>query len=201
MGAGCEPRGRTPQTVVCVEEVRRGQSVGCGAEAHGRGAGLGVGALQLFCLGATASSLPPTPSSPIPERRRRCSARATAKKRWGCRCRRSWTAPLVASRRARKASSRWVGGGRPWLAVQPRSAALPHCHAVAAGVRQRPGVPTLQPHPCALLPAQVVALPLFSGLATHFPRCQALLAAVEDNLAMWSEEATKLPESKVKADH
>ncbi len=39
------------------------------------------------------------------------------------------------------------------------------------------------------LPPQVVALPLFSGLATHFPCCQALLAAVEDNLAMWLQEA------------
>ncbi len=38
---------------------------------------------------------------------------------------------------------------------------------------------------------QVVALPLFSGLATHFPRCKALLAAVEDNLAMWLEEGAK----------
>ena len=47
----------------------------------------------------------------------------------------------------------------------------------------------LQSLPCPRLPAQVVALPLFSGLATHFPRCKALLAAVEDNLAMWMEEA------------
>lgn len=33
----------------------------------------------------------------------------------------------------------------------------------------------------------VIALPLYSTLAAHFPGCAPLLAAVKDNLAMWVE--------------
>lgn len=39
----------------------------------------------------------------------------------------------------------------------------------------------------------VVALPMYTALATYFPGCAPLLAAVKDNLAMWveREEAAK----------